>query len=142
MKPDTQFVGDDLRRADPKFRPPLYARYLQAVERLDRFAQENYGKRVLDLAVRWTLGHPCVSVALWVRATPSSCRLLITPMGGSWAWTLCEQSTRSFARRLLAPLGRSLWPRRRGSKVLVRLPERGQLKRRTGCNKTQPSQLQ
>jgi aryl-alcohol dehydrogenase-like predicted oxidoreductase len=65
MKPDAQFIGDDIRGVDPKFQPPRYAQYLQAVERLDRFAQENYGKRVIELAVRWTLDHPGVSVALW-----------------------------------------------------------------------------
>ena len=39
--------------------------YLRAVEGLDRFADEHYGKQVIDLAVRWALGQPGVSVALW-----------------------------------------------------------------------------
>ena len=65
MKPDTAFSGDDVRKMDPKFQQPRYAQYLKAVERLDRFAQENYGKRVLELAVRWTLDQPFVTVALW-----------------------------------------------------------------------------
>ena len=65
MRPNTQFNGDDLRKIDPKFQPPRYAQYLHAVECLDRFAHENYGKRVIDLAVRWTLDQPGVSVALW-----------------------------------------------------------------------------
>jgi aryl-alcohol dehydrogenase-like predicted oxidoreductase len=65
MKPDTEFNGDDIRKIDPKFQPPRYAQYLKAVERLDRFAQENYGKRVLELAVRWTLDQRFVTVALW-----------------------------------------------------------------------------
>lgn len=64
MKPDTQFAGDDLRKVDPKFQPPRYAQYLKAVERLDRFAQEKYGKRVLELAVRWALDQPGVTAAL------------------------------------------------------------------------------
>ena len=65
MKLDTEFQGDDVRKIDPKFQPPRYAQYLKAVERLDRFAQENYGKRVLELALRWTLDQPFVTVALW-----------------------------------------------------------------------------
>ena len=65
MRPNTQFTGDDLRKIDPKFRSPRYAQYLEAVERLDRFAHEQYGRRVLELAVRWTLDQPGVSVALW-----------------------------------------------------------------------------
>ena len=52
MRPDSEFTGDDLRKVDPKFRPPRYAQYLKAVGRLDSFAGENYGKRVIHLAVR------------------------------------------------------------------------------------------
>lgn len=65
MKADTQFTGDDLRKIDPKFQPPRFPQYLRAVELLDEFAQKNYGKRVIDLAIRWALDQPGVSVALW-----------------------------------------------------------------------------
>jgi aryl-alcohol dehydrogenase-like predicted oxidoreductase len=65
MKADTQFTGDDLRKVDPKFQPPRFEQYLRAVELLDQFAQKNYGKRVIDLAIRWVLDQPGVSVALW-----------------------------------------------------------------------------
>ena len=65
MKPDTRFTGDDLRQVDPKFQPPRYAQYLRAVERLYELAQKHYGKRVIDLAVRWVLDQPGVTVALW-----------------------------------------------------------------------------
>jgi aryl-alcohol dehydrogenase-like predicted oxidoreductase len=71
MKPDSEFQGDDVRKIDPKFQPPRYAQYLKAVERLDRFAQENYGKRVLELAIRWTLDQPFVTVALWGARHPA-----------------------------------------------------------------------
>jgi aryl-alcohol dehydrogenase-like predicted oxidoreductase len=64
MKADTQFTGDDLRKVDPKFQPPRFEQYLRAVELLDQFAR-NYGKRVIDLAIRWVLDQPGVSVALW-----------------------------------------------------------------------------
>lgn len=65
MKANTQFSGDDLRKVDPKFQPPRFTQYLRAVELLDQFAQENYGKRVIDLAIRWALDQPGVGVALW-----------------------------------------------------------------------------
>ena len=84
MKLDTQFTGDDLRRVDPKFQPPRYAQYLQAVERLDRFAQESYAKRVLDLAVRWTLDQPGVSVALWGARHPEQ----LAPVDNIAGWKL------------------------------------------------------
>ena len=31
MRPDSKFEGDDLRRIDPKFQPPRFAEYLEAV---------------------------------------------------------------------------------------------------------------
>ena len=35
MRPDTTFDGDDLRRIDPKFQPPRFPQYLEAVRQLD-----------------------------------------------------------------------------------------------------------
>lgn len=74
MKTDTQFTGDDLRKVDPKFQPPRFEQYLRAVQLLDEFAQKNYGKRVIDLAVRWVLDQPGVSVALWGARHPEQLR--------------------------------------------------------------------
>jgi aryl-alcohol dehydrogenase-like predicted oxidoreductase len=65
MDAKTEFKGDDLRKSDPKFQPPRYAQYLQAVDELGHYAQEHYEKRVIHLAVRWLLDQPGVSVALW-----------------------------------------------------------------------------
>ena len=84
MKLDTEFQGDDVRKIDPKFQPPRYAQYLKAVERLDRFAQENYGKRVLELALRWTLDQPFVTAALWGARHPSQ----LTPIADVTGWKL------------------------------------------------------
>src|ERR1700693_746851 len=53
MRADTLFDGDDLRRTDPKFREPRFAKYLAAVQKLDRLAQRRFDKRVIHLAVRW-----------------------------------------------------------------------------------------
>src|SRR6266850_1374023 len=84
MKPDTAFRGDDVRKSDPKFQPPRYAQYLKAVERLDRFAHENYGKRVLELAIRWTLDQPFATVALWGARHPAQ----LAPVAGVIGWKL------------------------------------------------------
>jgi aryl-alcohol dehydrogenase-like predicted oxidoreductase len=64
MRADSKFEGDDLRRTDPKFQPPRFAQYLAAVERLDRLARQRFGKRVIELAVRWTLEQG-ITTALW-----------------------------------------------------------------------------
>jgi aryl-alcohol dehydrogenase-like predicted oxidoreductase len=61
MKADRQFSKDDMRKAtDPKFQPPHFTEYLNAASRLDAFAQEHFGKRVIHLAVRWLLDQPAV----------------------------------------------------------------------------------
>jgi len=70
MTPERRFEGDDLRRNDPKFRPPRFAQYLAAVRALDAYARDRYGKDVLALAVRWVLDQPGVSVALWGARRP------------------------------------------------------------------------
>jgi aryl-alcohol dehydrogenase-like predicted oxidoreductase len=64
MRVDSKFEGDDLRRSDPKFQQPRFAQYLAAVERLDRFAQQRFGKRVIHLAIRWMLDQG-ITTALW-----------------------------------------------------------------------------
>jgi aryl-alcohol dehydrogenase-like predicted oxidoreductase len=62
---DTKFDGDDLRRTDPKFGAPRFKQYLETVRLLDRFAQENYSKRVIHLALRWVLDQLGITAALW-----------------------------------------------------------------------------
>lgn len=64
MRADTTFEGDDLRKVDPKFTPPRFASYLQAVEELKALARTRYGKSVLALAVRWVLDQG-PTIALW-----------------------------------------------------------------------------
>jgi aryl-alcohol dehydrogenase-like predicted oxidoreductase len=73
MRADTTFGGDDLRRNDPKFQPPRFAQYLDAVEQLDRLALQRYGKRVIHLAVRWMLDQG-IGVALWGARRPDQLR--------------------------------------------------------------------
>jgi aryl-alcohol dehydrogenase-like predicted oxidoreductase len=64
MRADTNFDGDDLRRIDPKFQPPRFARYLDAVRQLDELARRRFHRRVIHLAVRWMLDQG-IGVALW-----------------------------------------------------------------------------
>jgi aryl-alcohol dehydrogenase-like predicted oxidoreductase len=64
MRADTRFLGDDLRRTDPKFQPPRFAQYLDVVRQLDELAQRRFRRRVIHLAVRWMLDQG-ISVALW-----------------------------------------------------------------------------
>jgi len=73
---NTQFKGDDLRKIDPKFHPPLFEQYLAAVSALNEFAQKKYNKNVL----RWILdrGH---TIALWGARHPSQLENVKDVMG-------------------------------------------------------------
>lgn len=70
MHADREFPGDDLRNNDPKFQQPRFNQYLAAVEALDAFAREHYGKHVLDLAIRWLLDEYDHAFALWGARSP------------------------------------------------------------------------
>jgi aryl-alcohol dehydrogenase-like predicted oxidoreductase len=85
-----KFKGDDLRNVDPKFRPPRFAQYLQAVKLLDRYAHDRFGKGVLALAVRWVLDQPGVSVALWGARHPPE----LAPLPEVVGWHLDEEALR------------------------------------------------
>ena len=88
MNPDTKFEGDDLRRTDPKFQPPRFGQYLEAVRLLDEFAQKNYGKRVIHLALRWVLDQPGVNSALWGARDPGQ----LDPVRDVMGWTLDQDA--------------------------------------------------
>jgi aryl-alcohol dehydrogenase-like predicted oxidoreductase len=81
MNVGTSFTADDLRRNDPKFQPSRFRQYITAVEQLDRFAQVNYNKRVIHLALRWLLDRSGVGVALWGARRPDQLAPLADVMG-------------------------------------------------------------
>jgi aryl-alcohol dehydrogenase-like predicted oxidoreductase len=80
---DAHFDGDDLRLTDPKFQPPRYTQYLAAVRRLDQFARQRYGKRVIHLAVRWILDQGATA-ALWGARHPGQ----LQPIDEVFGWSL------------------------------------------------------
>jgi aryl-alcohol dehydrogenase-like predicted oxidoreductase len=85
---NTKFAGDDLRKTDPKFQPPRFAQYLEAVRLLERFAHDRYGKSVLALAVRWALDQPGDSVALWGTRHPGE----LAPLEEIMGWHLDQEA--------------------------------------------------
>lgn len=70
ITPDREYHGDDLRNMDPKFQEPKLNQYLEAVAQLDRFARDNYNRRVIHLAIRWVLDQG-IQVALWGARRPA-----------------------------------------------------------------------
>jgi len=83
LQADARFHGDDLRLTDPKFQSPRYAEYLAAVRRLDQFAMDHYGKRVVHLAVRWLLDQGATT-ALWGARRPDQ----LQPVDEVFGWSL------------------------------------------------------
>ncbi|MFS8883034.1 aldo/keto reductase [Synechococcus sp. R55.3] len=85
MTPQTTFPSGDMRAGiDPKFVEPRYSQYLKAAEALSQFAQDRYGKTLAQLAVRWLLDQPGVSVALWGARKPHH----LEAISGLWGWSL------------------------------------------------------
>jgi aryl-alcohol dehydrogenase-like predicted oxidoreductase len=114
MGSDTTFDGDDLRRTDPKFRPPRFAQYLAAVERFARLARDRHGARVVHLAVRWMLDQG-IGVALWGARRPDQLRATTGVAGWSLDGVtraaidriLNETITDPIGPEFMAPLNRS-----------------------------------
>lgn len=84
MTNKTQFSGDDLRKKDPKFVAPRLQQYLDAVEKLDRFARDNYGRHVIHLALRWVLDRADTNIALWGARRPDQ----LAPIGKVMGWKI------------------------------------------------------
>jgi aryl-alcohol dehydrogenase-like predicted oxidoreductase len=95
MRLDTTFDGDDLRRIDPKFQPPRFAEYLDAVRQLDEFAERRFGRHVIQLAVRWMLDQG-IGVALWGGRRPNQLEAALGVAG----WSL-QSSDRAQIERIV-----------------------------------------
>ena len=96
MNKDTKFEGDDIRKADPKFREPRFEQYLRAVSLLDEYAQKHFGKRVIHLAVRWVLDTAPAHIALWGARRPSQ----LDPVDGIMGWSLKKEDFEAIDRIL------------------------------------------
>jgi aryl-alcohol dehydrogenase-like predicted oxidoreductase len=104
MRRDPEFGGDDLRRIDPKFRQPRFARYLVAVDRLDRLAQDRFGKRVIHLAVRWMLDQG-ISTALWGARHPDQLEPVAQVAGWSLDAAAMAEINRILRALIIDPVG-------------------------------------
>ncbi|WP_414039815.1 aldo/keto reductase [Acidithiobacillus sp. M4-SHS-6] len=91
MSAERRFEGDDLRKIDPKFQQPRFGHYLQAVERLDRYAREHHGKRVIHLALRWLIDQPGVATALWGARRVEQ----LDPLDAVMGWSLTDEDMRA-----------------------------------------------
>jgi aryl-alcohol dehydrogenase-like predicted oxidoreductase len=105
MTPATQFEGDDLRKVDPKFQQPRFGQYLDAVNRLDRFARERHGKGVMQLAVRWILDQGA-DIALWGARHPQQ----VDGVGDVMGWRLTDEDMKEIYRILVETVSEPVGP--------------------------------
>ncbi|WP_020494012.1 aldo/keto reductase [Verrucomicrobium sp. 3C] len=64
------FANGDIRRIDPKFQGDAFRRYLAAVDDLRLLAQA-HGCTLAQMAARWALQQPGISVVLWGARKPA-----------------------------------------------------------------------
>jgi aryl-alcohol dehydrogenase-like predicted oxidoreductase len=64
MDAATSFADDDWRKGSPVFQGSDFRRNLEVVDQLKRFAADELGCSVAQLAVAWTLANPAVDVAI------------------------------------------------------------------------------
>lgn len=102
---ETPIPEGDIRRVDPKFQQPRFGQYLRAVAELDAFAQKQFGKRVLHLAVRWVLDRPGISAALWGAKRPAQLDAVKQIMGWNLDAAAMAEVDRIVTANVTDPVG-------------------------------------
>jgi aryl-alcohol dehydrogenase-like predicted oxidoreductase len=121
----SRFTGDDLRKSDPKFLPPRFEQYLSAVDQLDAFARQRFGKRVIELAVRWVLDRGSSNIALWGARRADQ----LSPINGAFGWKIDADAMSEIdgilRRTIKDPVGPEFMapPERAAAERRTRVPE-------------------
>jgi aryl-alcohol dehydrogenase-like predicted oxidoreductase len=100
-----RFDDGDIRAVDPKFHEPRFNQYMTAVERLSAFAHERFGKTIIELAARWVLDRPGVSVALWGAKRPDQLDAIAGVMGWKLDPDAMAEIDRIVAESVKDPIG-------------------------------------
>jgi aryl-alcohol dehydrogenase-like predicted oxidoreductase len=99
------FEAGDIRAVDPKFQEPRFGAYMTAVERLTVLARDRFGKSVAQLAVRWVLDRPGISVALWGAKRPDQLDAVAGVMGWRLDADTMAEIDRIVAESVTDPVG-------------------------------------
>jgi aryl-alcohol dehydrogenase-like predicted oxidoreductase len=99
------FEPRDIRAVDPKFQQPRFGQYMTAVERLTVLARERFGKSVAQLAVRWVLDQPGISVALWGAKRPDQLDAVAGVMGWKLDTNTMAEIDRIVSESVTDPVG-------------------------------------
>lgn len=106
MNKNTKFTGDDLRKSDPKFQPPLFEHYLAATRDLEEYAQKNYNKSLLALAVRWVIDRYKGNIALWGARKPQQ----INGVQDALGWQLTKEDYKKLDEILAKHIKKNIEP--------------------------------
>ncbi|MGH7206692.1 MAG: aldo/keto reductase [Nitrospiraceae bacterium] len=99
------FGNGDVREMDPKFKGEAFHRYVACVERL-RTVATPYGKTVGQMAIRWCLDQPGVTVALCGARRPEQ----IEDNAGGAGWSLSPTEEEAMNRVLTDMIGTPVGP--------------------------------
>jgi len=105
MQSGMKFEERDIRTVDPKFQEPRFSQYMKAVERLSELARERFGKTIIELAARWVLDRPGVSVALWGAKRPDQLDAVKGVMGWRLDADAMAEVDRIVAESISDPVG-------------------------------------
>lgn len=98
------FEGDDLRKADPKFKEPRFSQYLSAVKKLEQLAGKRFKKSLLSFAVRWVL-EKGVPITIWGARKPSQLEPVADIMSYSLDLAALSAVDSILAEHVKAPVG-------------------------------------
>lgn len=98
------FGKGDVREMDPKFKGETFRRYVACVERLSAIATQ-YGKTVGQMAIRWCLDQPGVTVALCGARRPEQIEDNAGGAGWSLSTTVQEAINRVATETIGTPVG-------------------------------------
>jgi len=99
------FCKGDVREMDPKFKGETFRKHVACVERLRRVSAQ-YGKTVGQMAIRWCLDQPGVTVALCGARRPDQ---LEDNIGGA-GWSLSETDQQGINRMVTEMIGTPVGP--------------------------------
>jgi aryl-alcohol dehydrogenase-like predicted oxidoreductase len=105
FKGDERFPKGDLRRADPKFKPDQFKKYVSAVNALKPIAA-SYGKSPAQFALRWTLHQPGIDCVIAGARTTKQAQ----DNAGVFGWTIKPEDLRKVDEILAAKIQKPISP--------------------------------
>jgi aryl-alcohol dehydrogenase-like predicted oxidoreductase/predicted CoA-binding protein len=105
FKGSESFPRGDLRRADPKFKPDQFKKYVSAVDEIKPIAA-SYGKSPAQFALRWAIQQPGITCVIAGSRTPKQAE----DNAGVFGWTIKPDDLKKVDEILAAKIPEPLTP--------------------------------